>query len=199
MPHKKITILDMKRIAGEHGGKCLSETYINSGIKLLWQCKEGHRWKAIPCNIKAGSWCPYCSGTAKKTIEDMHNLAGEQDGKCLSSTYINDMTKLLWQCRKGHQWEASPNNIKGGSWCPYCAGNIKKTIEDMHKLAREKGGRCLSIKYIRSRIKLLWECEHGHQWEATPSKVQQGRWCPYCTGRAVSEDIDRNVCSFQKT
>ncbi|MCP4898302.1 MAG: hypothetical protein GY906_15115, partial [bacterium] len=39
-------------------------------------------------------------------------------GKCLSDTYINTHTKLLWECKQGHQWEAKPSNIKSGRWCP---------------------------------------------------------------------------------
>ncbi|PKM92484.1 MAG: hypothetical protein CVU81_00175, partial [Euryarchaeota archaeon HGW-Euryarchaeota-1] len=43
------------------GGKCLSTKYINANTKLKWQCKEGHRWEAIPSSIKKGSWCPVCA------------------------------------------------------------------------------------------------------------------------------------------
>jgi len=28
--------------------------------KILWECEEGHQWKARPANIKSGKWCPEC-------------------------------------------------------------------------------------------------------------------------------------------
>ena len=47
------------------GGKCLSTKYINSTYKLLFICKEGHKWRATPLEIMGkkngpGSWCPKC-------------------------------------------------------------------------------------------------------------------------------------------
>ncbi len=57
----------------------------------------------------------------KLTIEEMRSIAEERGGKCLSNFYVNSQTKLLWECLKGHQWEATPNGIKSGTWCPYCA------------------------------------------------------------------------------
>jgi len=50
----------------------------------------------------------------------------KRGGKCLSDTYVNNQTKLLLECAEGHQWEAAPNSIKNGSWCPHCARIAKK-------------------------------------------------------------------------
>ncbi len=46
-------------------GKCLSVNYINSTYRLLFVCKEGHKWRATPLEImgkknRPGSWCPKC-------------------------------------------------------------------------------------------------------------------------------------------
>ena len=38
-------------------------------------------------------------------------IAQERGGRCVSSVYVNSMTKLTWECAKGHQWEAIPNSI----------------------------------------------------------------------------------------
>ncbi len=72
----------------------------------------------------------------KLTIEEMRSIAEERGGKCLSDTYVNAHTSLLWECTKGHQWEARPNNIKSGTWCPYCARMARKG---------EKSNRILSV------------------------------------------------------
>lgn len=55
---------------------------------------------------------------SKYTIEDMQTLAEERGGKCLSENYFNSHTKLIWKCKYGHVWKATPINIKRGSWCP---------------------------------------------------------------------------------
>ena len=40
----------------------------------------------------------------------------------------------------------------------------KKSIEDCHKLAQSKGGKCLSTEYINNASILKWECakERSH-------------------------------------
>jgi hypothetical protein len=50
----------------------------------------------------------------------MKQIASDRDGKCLSEEYINATTKITWECSEGHIWDAIPNNIKRGSWCPHC-------------------------------------------------------------------------------
>jgi predicted lactoylglutathione lyase len=123
---KKLTIEEMHEIAEERGGKCLSDTYVNNSTKLIWECKDGHQWEATQNNVKSGSWCPHCAGSAKRTIEEMHEIAEERGGKCLSNTYVNNSTKLMWECTEGHQWEATPSNVKRGTWCRECAYISKK-------------------------------------------------------------------------
>ena len=130
---KKLTIEEMRSIAEERGGKCLSDVYVHYHRKLLWECAEGHQWEATPSNIKKGSWCPHCAQN-KGTIEEMQKIAEERGGKCLSDTYVNSRTNLLWECSEGHQWEATPYNIKKGSWCRKCVHIARKAKKQQQKL-----------------------------------------------------------------
>ena len=183
---KKCTIEDMQKIAEARGGSCLSTEYINAHSKLAWQCEYGHQWQAEPRHIiQGGTWCPACAGVEKPTIEQMQALAAARGGMCLSEKYINTATHLIWQCRRGHQWQATPRNITSGRWCPVCAGSQKGTIQQMRTLATERGGKCLSKAYINARSKLTWQCKHRHQWEATPASIKHERtWCPLCARKS---------------
>mgnify|MGYP001607214370 CR=1 FL=1 len=79
----KLTIQQMHELAASKGGKYLSDVYVNIYTKLLWQCAEGHQWKASPYHIKNNNgWCPECAiaegreksfrgGKTKLTIEQM--------------------------------------------------------------------------------------------------------------------------------
>lgn len=56
-------------------------------------------------------------------------------------------------------------------------------IEDMHRAAAFRGGRCLSDSMISGdlRTKLVWECAHGHRFEASPTLILLGgHWCEEC-------------------
>ncbi len=132
---QKLSIQDMQEIAEAHNGKCLSKEYINSKTKLKWQCKEGHIWLALPTNTIKGHWCSECAGIKKGTIKEMHVIVEKHGGKCLSKDYINSKTKLKWQCKEGHIWEAQPSNIKSGKWCPVC-GHIKNAKSKILNLRR---------------------------------------------------------------
>ena len=124
---KKLTIEEIRSIAEERGGKCLSDAYVNANRKLLWECTEGHQWEAKPNSIKIGTWCQACARELTKgTIKEMQRIARKRGGKCLSDTYVNNQTKLLWECAAGHQWEAIPNSIKSGTWCTHCARMDRK-------------------------------------------------------------------------
>ena len=51
----------------------------------------------------------------------------------------------------------------------------------MRAHAASLGGRCLAKSYKNSRMKLFWECQAGHIWNATANDVLNGKsWCPQC-------------------
>jgi thiol-disulfide isomerase/thioredoxin len=185
------TIEDMHRIASERGGKCLSEEYVNSNTKLTWQCAEGHVWEAVPKHVlHSGSWCRKCSTKIrvereKFSIEMMRKIASERGGKCLSTEYVNNNTKLKWKCSEGHVWSAVYGSIQQGTWCPDCAGKRPQTLEDAKRVAVERNGKCLSKEMKDSNARLKWMCEHGHTWSTSFNKIKnQGSWCPTCAGKS---------------
>jgi hypothetical protein len=318
---QRLTIEEMRALAKKRGGKCLSKTYRNAHTKLLWECANGHQWKARPANVKKVSWCPECSsgisericrtylrqifgkpfpksrpvwlknsrgnqmeldgyckslniafehqgeqhyttdnrfikskeslqrrkrddsdkqslcqdngirlilipqlfsrtqledlqrvifnecqrlhirrpagmldkkigiknawkGTHNlKQLNRMHSIAKSRGGKCLSEEYVNDRTKLEWKCKKGHRWNTTPLSVKGGNWCGICSGKQKLTIEQMHSIAKSRGGKCLSKKYVTAKTKLQWQCAKGHRWKTDADSVKNsGTWCPECSG-----------------
>ncbi|MEB2492862.1 hypothetical protein SOP93_16985 [Peribacillus frigoritolerans] len=185
---KSLTIDDMRNIASEKGGWCLSEEYKNQLTKLTWKCSNGHVWETLPKHIRKGAWCPICSRKKENrnfhknvTIELLKQKAEEKEGKCLSNKYINQITKLPFKCKEGHIFESTPSSILRGTWCPYCAGKHKYSIEKMHKIAKNYGGKCLSSNYTNVFTKLKWSCSNGHEFEAIPKHVINGHWCPNCT------------------
>jgi len=61
-------------------------------------------------------------------LRKFQEIATSKGGKCLSTEYINNYTKLTFECKNGHIWNASPTSISNnGSWCGQCNGGVKKT------------------------------------------------------------------------
>lgn len=195
---QRLTIQDMHEAATRREGQCLSSNYVNGREKLSWRCQQGHEWLARGDDVRQGKWCPYCTGTAKLSIQDMYFAAEARGGKCLSHIYVNGRKKLSWECSAGHIWTASPDGVRQGKWCPKCAGTSRLSIEDMRALASERGGECLSIEYINSSTKLLWKCSAGHEWTANSDGIKQGKWCPKCAGTSRLSIEDMQILAEQR-
>jgi len=190
--YKKLSSLsDLKKLARNHDGKCLSMQYINCETKCTFQCSKGHVFKMEPRHVKSGHWCQKCSykdigdKNRKLTLKDAQKAAISHGGKCLSTVYNSSSVKMKWECSKGHIWNSPFNAIRSGDWCSACghesAGRkMRGSIEKVQKHAVHKGGRCLSEIYVNNRTKLEFECSEGHKWWATPGNIQQGKWCPKC-------------------
>ena len=118
--------------AVERGGSCLSiaSDYENNRSKLLWRCEHGHEWLAPWSNIQRGSWCAACAGILPPTLNIMRNKAAEHGGLCLAheGNYKNNKTKLSWQCREGHQWQAEWAVIQQGCFCPHCYNKSESMV-----------------------------------------------------------------------
>jgi hypothetical protein len=132
----RLGIEKMRQFAWSREGECLSDTYVNSGMPLLWRCASGHEFSMSYDNANAGHWCPTCAKAARnaKRLQLMREIAIERGGLCLSDNYVGSRQKLLWQCDKGHTWHAMPVMVKSGTWCPECAWlNLCKSDESRAK------------------------------------------------------------------
>lgn len=132
------------------------------------------------------------------TLSEMQKKAATRGGKCLSAAYNNTLTPLRWRCRHGHEWEARPQHILKGHWCPRCGKPFKRSLNDMQAYARSRGGKCTSIAYAGSERPLEWQCGNGHKWSGTPANVVSRRtWCPRCAGfRTTLGDLRRAARKF---
>jgi len=64
----------------------------------------------------------------------------------------------------------------------------RSTIEEMRKIAKKKGGKCLSKTYKNDRTKLTWQCGDGHIWQAIPTNVRRKAWCPHCYLESIKKE-----------
>jgi len=184
----KYGLADLQAKAAEHGGRCLATAYGRGRDYYPFQCAAGHGWEAMGYKVLKGNWCRTCTDSrlaAQRAdangLARIQRIALSHNGKCLTTTYLGTSAKYAFECAAGHQWKALGNNILQGGWCRRCRNESQKLgIEAMHALARARGGRCLSDTYTHGKSKLKWECHRGHVWDATPSGVKGGRWCPSC-------------------
>ncbi|CAE7214141.1 unnamed protein product [Symbiodinium natans] len=185
---KRAALHRLQDHAASKGGRCMSAHYTNCKTKTQWECRCGHQWKATPNGVlSGGTWCPRCAiGKQRLSLHQLQEHVMERGGRCLSDEYRNNRTKVRWQCKLGHTWEATAANVLNqGSWCPECArknkSRSKPTLRDLQGHAAARGGKCLAAEYAGMSVKVLWQCEKGHTWRARANSVLNGKsWCPFC-------------------
>jgi hypothetical protein len=57
---------------------------------------------------------------------------------------------------------------------------VDQEIDELRRIAHDKGGRLISTVYQNTRTKLEWECAVGHRWLTMPMHVKRGSWCSRC-------------------
>ncbi len=108
------------------------------------------------------------------------------EGELLSRTYFNDMTLLRFRCKVGHEFQLAPGKVKQGRWCQKCSDERARarrkapTIAKLCQAVQARGGTILSPRYVNSQTHLCFRCQHGHVWDAVPSSILMGTWCPSC-------------------
>ena len=186
----RLTIDDIRETARARGGECLSDTYSPSRPKLRWRCAAGHEWSANAIGVRCGRWCPRCRTIQRGTIERVRDVVVRKGGVLLDTKYRYSNTLLRVRCSAGHEWKARAGSLVNGTWCRECwieslrgQSPARLTIRDMQQTAAARGGACLSEFYVNHYTRLRWRCHDGHEWDAPPSRIRSGHWCPRCARR----------------
>ena len=185
--NSKLSIDLAHELAKKNKGKCLSAIYINNYTPLEWKCEYNHTWKASISSIKGGSWCGHCA--TYYSIDEVNDIVNDVGGKLISigGDNIIRMTTIEYICGNNHRCTIRLRNLIDGHGCIQCKWDSQKSsLDKMIEMANSKGGECVSKEYIGSGVKLEWKCEIGHTWEARPSDIKRGSWCPKCYTKTQS-------------
>lgn len=180
----RLTKEDMQREAASRGGEFLSPHYLYAPAKLRWRCAGGHVFLMTGAAVRQGSWCPACA-RCKFRLKDVAEAAAKQGGECLSTEYVPRPGTMRFRCGRGHEWEAFGDAVRAGRWCLACLrGPRPETWRRVCRIAKERGGRCLSEDRPTTR-RLRFRCAKGHEWESKAGEILQGHWCGICAGRKL--------------
>ena len=107
----------LHRAAESRDGRCLAPRYQRIQIRDPFRCERGHEWMAWGSEILKGSWFPTCrtEDRRRQGFESMRAIAAERGGECVSDTYVDNDTKLEWECARGHRWWARPRQTTTGN------------------------------------------------------------------------------------
>ena len=141
----------------------------------------------------------------KHTIEYVRKYIEGFGYVLLSKVYVNNNTKLLVQCPKGHQYKVKFNNFKTGQRCPICSIKIvsekqKHDYEYVRKYFEGFGYVLLSKVYVNAYTKLLVQCPEGHQYKVKFDHFKNsGSRCPICNNEKTSSKAEIEIQKLVKT
>jgi hypothetical protein len=190
--HRTLLLHELKKVAEENGGECLSGKWVSAKTKMSWQCSEGHTWKATPDQIKnRKTWCPKCANRGitldaeykEDKLRELKKVASERGGKLLSLEYTGANTLLKWECASGHKWNAKPSHVvgKSQSWCRQCNQTYSEKLVRIafetifgksfpnsrpHILKTEKG-KNLELDGYSEELSLAFEFDGSQHFEKT--------------------------------
>lgn len=137
MPEEKKYVSDDAQLLSEwdfeKNGDLLPET-VSSGShkKVWWKCEKGHSFQqTVNKRMLRNFNCPLCSG--HKTVAGINDFASaypdlakewhpHKNGDLLPSMITRkNGKKVWWQCRYGHEWQATPHDRADGTGCPFCS------------------------------------------------------------------------------
>lgn len=119
-------------------------------------------------------------------------------GCVISDRYEKMVSKMVFQCQNGHQWDTEARSILKGMWCRYCHGNTREQGEiNFRQRVSQRSGIVLG-KYSGNHNKVLIQCELGHQWEVIPYNLAKGKWCPTCGYKHHGGRSDRFMQTLQE-
>lgn len=90
----------------------------------------------------------------------------------------------------GNEWSAYYGNLLRGRGCPKCGGNYRPSIEEVKASLSKinKNIKILDDVYVNSFSKLNCVCLiDGHTWNPTYADLSQGKGCPKCKIKKISE------------
>jgi hypothetical protein len=197
------------------------EVALNSNKKFYFNCECGHELYIKPNTIvSSNTWCAYCA--RKKLCDDNdcnmcynNSFASHEKAKYWSEK--NDIKprniskynkkKCKFNCFKcNHIFESTLADVANGSWCGYCHGIIlcddskcntclTRSFAINPKSKYWSSKNLISPRDITnfSQKKFIFNCNCGHEFEASPASVSANNWCPYCSNQAKAL-CDKDDC-----
>jgi very-short-patch-repair endonuclease len=176
---------------------------------VIIKCKNGHIFEQTPTSHLQGNGCKFCSGSYKRDTLDFVERAMEihkdEDDKPLYDyslvEYKNTMTKVKIKCRKGHEFEQTPNHHLSGHGCDFCVRgvwimNTEDFIRESNKIHGEKYDYSKSIfRGMDEKITIICP-EHGEYEQIVSCHTTSERGCYKCGIFRASMESRKTVEQF---
>lgn len=179
----------------------------------IWNCREGHTWKAVVSSVTGQDQsCAVCCGrqvTAgfNDLLSQRPDIVSEWDYEKNGSLLPEEVgfgthLQVWWKCKKeNHSWKTQVfARTNGGNGCPYCGG--KKILAGYNDFESQRPELSAEWDYkknmvnpssigIASHAMAWWLCpKNSHSYQSiVKSRSLRGHACPYCSNKKTLKDL----------
>jgi hypothetical protein len=121
-----------------------------------------------------------------KLTKEIVNARIKPRGITMTGEYQGSQTKTTFVCSEGDEGVAAPSIVLRGYGCPHCA-DTRLTKEIVNERIKPRG-ITMTGEYLSALTKAEFQCEEGHLWITSPSRVMAGRGCPACADYGFNPD-----------
>lgn len=205
---KKLTYDYIKDFFANNNCILLEKQYINSKIKMKYQCICGNISEIDFNKFKVGRRCKKCSkdrvsSKLRLSYKDVKKYFKDNDCLLLEKQYINSHTKMKYQCNCGDISFITFDHFKNGRRCYKCGikknsgknhGNYNHNLTDEERKQNRK-----TSEYNDWRLKVYKKDNYTCQKCLTPGKNLNAHHIEsYAENKTLRTDADNGITLCQK-
>ena len=181
--------------------------------KVWWHCpKCQQEYQAtVASRTKNRSNCPFCANLRAYEKNCLATLRPEIAAQWHPERNLpltpydvvpGSEKEVYWKCSKGHTWKSaiSSRTSSRESRCPICHPRIafrRHPAQPMDSTLVQIWHPTKNLPLVSDNVagqsnkKFWWQCEKGHEWQSSPSRLHRlspSKRCPFCNDRAVCTD-----------
>lgn len=184
------TDMYIKYIDEKHSSFEVRGEYINNNTKTtLYHKSCGREFDVTPANFKTRGRCSLCNHAFKKTTQgfkkEVSDLVGDE--YLVTGEYVTAKSKIsILHTDCSHEYTVRPDDfLSGGTRCPKCFGNIRKTTEQYESEVKTLFGNTYVVlgEYSNTKTSILMmhnEEKCQHEFMVSPDAFLRGSHCNKC-------------------
>jgi hypothetical protein len=129
-----------------------------------------------------------------KNLDRLEAYVSDRGGFLNNPRPVFTSEKVDVRCASGHSWKVLAGSLLSQkTWCPRCAGNFKRSLDQLQDIVEKRGGKLISKTYKGVDALYEYECNLGHRNRNQFKKIEKGQWCLTCNKNSKSEEITRAI------
>lgn len=200
MPIRLTSAAFIEKAIQKHGDRYIytGTVYKNYLTDVAIVCKKHGEFAQKPNNHLFGAGCPVCAMSVKteKLSDDRESFVKKSEEKLGNKytyervDYVNSKTPVIVTCSQHGHFKVRPNALlTGHAECSACSGSKLNAAAFAARSKLIHGDR---YDYSKSRVAgyhaiVTITCKEHGDFEQTPNNHFQGKGCPKCIGRLMSD------------